>query len=100
MKFEVGDAGEGGLDLFDADRQAAGDFGELALAQGVHKIADDAVFQGLFLAGPLQLQHQALTEVAGGDAGGMKSLNDLEHRDDFFRGVLVEKASSSTVALR
>ena len=84
-RLQPGDAGQRVLHLVHRLAGAAGDFRDAPLAERLHEIADDAVFQGVLLAGAFELEHQAFAQIARADAGRIKGLNDFQHLGDFFR---------------
>ncbi len=65
------------MDVIYRTNGAARDFRDAALAQGIHKIVDNAVFQGVLLAGALHLQEQTFAQVPRPDARRFEGLNDL-----------------------
>ncbi len=85
-RFHEGDAPRGLLHRFGAFVDPAGDFRKAPFAQGLHVIADHAEFEGLLPTFPLQLQQQALAQIARADPRGMKSLNDAQHCQQVFGG--------------
>ena len=58
-RLKPSNGGERLLHFINRPSGTAGDFGNAPFAQRFHIIADDAVFEGFFLAGPLKLEHQA-----------------------------------------
>ncbi len=79
LRVERPDEIGGPLHLLGRGAQPAGDFREAALAQVVEVAVHDPVFEALLLAQALELDEQALAEVARPDADRMESLDKLEH---------------------
>ena len=82
----MADAVGGFLDVHDVLVQRAGDLGEAATAQRLHVAGDDLVFERLLASGALQLQFQALAQIARGDAGWLETLHDFEGGHEFLQG--------------
>ena len=57
-----------------------------AFAQSLHEVPDDAVFEGVLLALTLQLQHEALAEIASRHAGRIECLDDFKHLQNAILG--------------
>lgn len=100
VRLQVADAVGGFLDVHDVLVQRAGDLGEAAAAQRLHVAGDNLVFERLLPTGALQLEFQALAQIARGDAGGWKLCTTLSAATKFSKAIPVEAASSSRLAVR
>jgi hypothetical protein len=84
--IEEGDVFGGFLGFTGGDAEVTGDFGEPTFAEGFEVVLEDAVFEGLCLVGTFELEHEALAQIAGADAGRVEGLDDLEDGLDLVRG--------------
>lgn len=85
---EAGDSLSGGENRFQGSGQGAGNFRKLAFAEKVEVVTKDADFESIF--GPMggELEEEGFGKGAGGDAGGMKRLDEGEGLfDEGKRGV-------------
>ncbi len=82
MRFQAGDAFERLLHFLDVQAGSLGDLRHFPLRQRVHEVPNDPVFDRFLPPGPLHLEHEALAQIACGDAGRIKGLDDLEDRGD------------------
>ena len=76
-RFQMADALDGFLHFIHTRCRARGDLGEPPFAQSIEVLVDDLVFECFLAIGPLQLEQQALAQIARADAGRMKALDDL-----------------------
>ena len=83
-RLQARDAGERGLDFLDGLAGAARDFRDAPLAQLVHEVADDAIFEGFLPAGAFQLEQQAFAQIARANAGRIECLDDFQDFGNFF----------------
>ena len=83
-RLQARDAGERVLHFLNGLAGAARDFRDAPLAQRVHEIADDAVFEGFLPAGAFQLEQQAFAQIARADAGRIEGLDDFQDLGNFF----------------
>ena len=84
-RLQPGDALQRLLHLVHRRARAAGDLRDAPLAERVHELVDDAVFQSVLLAQPLELEQQAFAQIPRADARRVESLNHLQHLDDLIR---------------
>ena len=84
-RFQTRDAAHGLLRFFDGAAGAAGNFRNAPLAQRVHKIAHDAIFERFRPAGAFELQQQALAQVTRANPRRIEGLDYFEDVGDFFR---------------
>ena len=79
------DAAHGLLRLIDGAAGAARDFRDAPLAQRVHEVAHDAIFERFLPAGAFELQQQTFAQVARTHARRIEGLDYFEDFGDFFR---------------
>ena len=100
-RVESADDVVGDLDVLERPAQQPGQFLELAGFDQLQMIADDPPGQAAAAVAALQLQQQALANVAGADAGRIERLYHLQRRLQVRRlGSRPSSASSSSETVR
>lgn len=84
--IEEGDVFGGLLGFAGGDAEMAGDVGEASFAKRLKVIAHDAVLERLLTVHALQLEQQALAEVACADTRRVETLDDLQDGLDLVGG--------------
>ena len=82
-RFQPPDAAKRGLNVLDFAARAAGDFRDAALAERVHVIANNPVFERILPARAFELQHEAFAQIYRADAGRIEGLDNLDDPGDF-----------------
>src|SRR5262244_2569450 len=78
-RIELGDIVRAFLNLLDADSYSPRDLRETPLAQILHVIGDDLVFQAVLPSFALELDQQTLAQISRAHARRMKTLDQREH---------------------
>ena len=86
-RIELLDLVQDGLELVRVQMEAVHEFRELTALELIEPVTEDAdgIGHGRRLLLVLQLDEEALAEVAGTHTGGLELLDDLEHRLHLFR---------------
>ena len=85
-RIELGDVVRAFLDLLHANSHPARDLGEAPLAQVLHVVLDDFVFEAVSFSFALELNEEAIAQIARADTGWIKALDEQEHRLEIFLG--------------
>src|SRR2546423_9397558 len=85
-RIELGDVIRALLDLLDTDAHPARDLGKTPFPEVRHVVLDNFVFETVAFSFALELDQQALPQIARTDSRRVEALNEQQHRLEVFLG--------------